>query len=255
MSRRLVLAIATIAACLSASPAFAANNYCVDTADNVVVYVDKTTPYDDKDKTALVDGIDRLFESLRGGERFTIRTIAESYTSSVTLLDACAPFCPDAGFLGDLFGSCTEGVMLNDRKRLREQVVQQLKALLGNFVELPNSEIVGTIARTAPEELRPGHRSRFFLFTDLIENSVYLPGKQFFSDKNDALLKRLAADGLVPDLGGADVLVFGVGRGGNPTDRHPLDQKLLEKLMGFWQAYFAAAHASVSIQQSLGTVS
>lgn len=256
---RLVLPVflwAVLAAvCLSPSSAFAAGTtkYCSDTGDNVVIYVDRTTPYDERDKVALVDGVSRLFESLKGGERFAIRTIAESFTSSTSLLDDCVPFCPDAGLFGDLFGSCTEGVMINDRKRLRGEVVGQLQQLLANFVELPNSEIVRTIARTASNEMRPGHTNRFYMFTDLIENSTYMPGKQFFADKNTALITRLSADSLIPDLSGAVVRVFGVGRGGNPADRHPLDQQLLEKLLNFWQAFFAAAGATVTIQQELGT--
>lgn len=233
----------------------AEGKYCADTADNVVVYVDRTTPYDDTDKTALVDGISRLFESLKGGERFSLRTIADSFATSTGLMDACVPFCPDAGFLGDLFSACTEGVMINDRKHLRDQIVTQLQSLLANFVELPNSEIVRTIAMTAPNEYRPGRANRFYLFTDLIENSVYLPGKQFFSDKNDKLLAHVSADHLVPDLSGSTIQVFGVGRGGNPGDRHPLDQKLLGKLVDFWQRYFAATHATVTIQATLGAVS
>ena len=70
------------------------------------------TPYDDTDKKDLVDGVSGLFESLKGGERFALRTITESFSSSAELLDACIPFCPDGGFLCDLFGSCTEGVMI-----------------------------------------------------------------------------------------------------------------------------------------------
>lgn len=223
-------------------------------AANIVVYVDRTTPYDPTDKTDLVDGVSRLFENLKGGERFTIRTIADSFTASTSLLDQCVPFCPDQGPLGDLFGSCTEGVMLNDRKHLRQEVVRQLQSLLANFTELPNSEIVRTIGLSAPGEMRVGRTNRLYLFTDLIENSLYLPGKRFFSDKNDLLLKQIATDGLIPDLTGAQIQIFGVGRGGNPGDRHPLDQALLSKLTDFWQRYFAAAKAIVTIQQALGAV-
>jgi hypothetical protein len=136
---------------------------------------------------------------------------------------------------------------------LRDLVVSQLRDLLSSFVELPNSEIVRTIALSASTEDRPGQNLRLYLFTDLIENSVYLPGKQFFSDKNEKLLARIIADGLVPDLSGAVVHVFGVGRGGT-AERRPLDQALLAKLLDFWQRYFAAAGTTVTIQQSLGAV-
>jgi hypothetical protein len=226
--------------------------YCSNTADNVVVYVDKTTPYDEIDKKALIDGVSRLFENLKGGERFSMRTIAESFPMSASLLDECVPICEDTGLFADLFGSCTEGVVIKDKKHLRDAVVRQLQVLLNNFVELPNSEIVRTLSLSSPIELREGRTNRLYLFTDLIENSVYLPGKQFFSEENSVLIDRVINDKLVPDMSGVVVQVFGVGRGGNPGYRHTLDQKLLNKLLDFWTRYFAAARATVSIQQSLG---
>lgn len=228
--------------------------YCSDKADNVVVYIDRTTPYDAIDKKELVDGVSRLFETLKGGERFSMRTIADNFAASTNLLDECVPVCHTDGLLGDLFSGCTEGVVINDKKHLRQAVVQQLKEILANFVELPNSAIIRTLGLTAPAELRSGRPNRFYIFTDLIENSQYLPGREFFTVKNDVLLRRVTKDGLVPDLHGATVRIFGVGRGGGAGNRHPLDQALLKKLMDFWQRYFEAAHATVTIQQALGAV-
>jgi hypothetical protein len=256
--RSLLLVVAMVAAvifpvAMGRGASNATSDFCDETADNVVVYVDRTTPYDEADKTALIDGVSRLFESLEGGERFAIRTVAENFAASASLLDACVPFCPSKGFLDDLFSDCTEGVVINARQHLREEVVGQLRALLENFVELPNSEIVRTIARTSSVELRRNRLNRLYLFTDLIENSVYLPGKQFFSEDNEDLLRRVAADGLVPDLAGVEVRVFGVGRAGTP-ERRALEQELLQKLIGFWEGYFAAANTTVIIQQSLGAV-
>jgi hypothetical protein len=227
--------------------------YCNASSANIVVYIDKTTPYDEIDKAALIDGVGRLFESLEGGERFTIRTIAESFSSSTTLVDDCVPICESEGFLADLFSECTEGVMINDKKRLRGTIVKQLQSLLDNFVELPNSEIVRTLAMSAPMEVRPDRTNRFYLFTDLIENSLYMPGKDFFNWPNAALLAKVGADGLVPDLTGVEVRIFGVGRGGT-AERRPLDQPLLQKLQGFWLGYFEAAHTTAIIQPSLGAV-
>ncbi len=230
------------------------SKYCSDKADNVVVYVDRTTPYDAIDKKDLVDGVSRLFETLKGGERFSMRTIADNFAASTSLLDECLPVCHAGGLFGDLFSGCTEGVVINDTKHLRQAVVEQIKNLLDNFVELPNSSIVRTLGLSAPAELRPGRANRFYIFTDLIENSRYLPGKEFFTTKNSLLLKHIAKDGLVPDLQGATVRIFGVGRGGSPGDRHALDQALLEKLLDFWRHYFEAAHAQVTIHQALGVV-
>lgn len=248
----LVGALLVIWAVLGASPALAvAGKYCSPTADNIVVYIDRTTNYDDKDKKDLVDGVSKLFAALQGGERFSIRTISDSFTTSTSLIDACVPVCVSKGFLGDLFSSdCTEGVAINDKNHLRNRLVQQLEGLLNAYSDLPYSDIVRTIAQTAGSEIRKGQRNRFFLFTDLIENSDYLPGKEFFSTRNDKLIAKLTADKLVPDLNGAEVTVFGVGRSGTPG-RPPLQQALLSKVLDFWHRYFAAAHASFTTQAAL----
>ena len=238
---------------LLSSEALAADAYCKAEADNVLVYVDRTTPYDDMDKKALVEAVAAIFESLKGGERFAMRTIAESFTASERLLDACVPICESGGFLGDLFSDCTEGKMINDRKKLKTKIVQALQELLAEFVELPNSEIVRTLALSSAEETRAGRHNRFYLFTDLIENSTYLPGKDFFGTNTKTLLADLEADGLVPDWTGSHVRVFGVGRSGKPG-RPPLEQAILGKLTEFWREYFELAGATATIQQSLGAL-
>ena len=112
----LIGALLVIGGVLAASPGFAATGkYCSPTADNIVVYIDRTTNYDDKDKKDLVDGVSKLFASLQGGERFSIRTISDSFTTSTSLIDDCVPVCASKGFLGDLFSSdCTEGVAINE---------------------------------------------------------------------------------------------------------------------------------------------
>lgn len=248
---RLLLSVC-LALLLGCGTALATDKYCKSEADNVVVYVDRTTPYDERDKTALVDGVALVFEGLSGGERFAIRTIAESYTSSERLLEACVPICPEAGLLGDLFSDCTEGMMINDRKKLKSQIVQALQHLLANFVELPNSEILRTLAMSTGEEFGQGRLNRIYMFTDLIENSTYLPGRDFFGTDSPVLIDRLRRDHLIPDWSGSRVSVFGVGRSGKPG-RPPLDQAVFEQLTGFWNSYFAATGARVSIRQSLST--
>ena len=70
------------------------SKYCSKKADNVVVYIDRTTPYDDIDKKDLIDGVSRLFETLKGGERFSMRTIADNFAASTNLLDECLPGVP-----------------------------------------------------------------------------------------------------------------------------------------------------------------
>jgi hypothetical protein len=228
----------------------AATDYCAPEAANVVFYLDVTTPYDELDKQALVSGFGRVFETLKGGERLSIRTIEDSFPRSARVLEACVPWCPDNGILGDLFSKCTEGAAINDNKALRRDIVAALAARLNAASELPHSEIVRTIALSAPEEYRADRTNRIVIFSDMIENSEYLPGRTFFSTADGALIEKIAADRLIPDLFGAEVRVFGVGRTGT-EGREPLSQQQLGKLVGFWTTFFAAAGADASLSPNL----
>lgn len=239
---------------LYASATDRTEKYCQPEGANILVYVDRTTPYDDIDKSALVDGISRIFESLTGGERFTVRTIADASSHSETLVSSCIPVCASKGLLDDLFRSdCTEGAAINDRQHLRSEVVSQMRQLLNGFVELPYSAIVGTLAETGSIEYRRGRSNRIFIFSDLIENSPDIPGKDLFDNKTQTLVARAEKRRMVPELTGADVRVFGVGRSGKPG-RPPLPTDLLLKLKDFWEAYFARTGARLTIAQSLGDV-
>jgi hypothetical protein len=223
--------------------------YCDSDGGNVVLYLDVTTPYDDTDKRALVEGIAGIFEGLRGGERLSIRTIEDSFPKSVRLLEACVPSCP-GGVLDDLFSDCTEGVVINDTKALRRQIVDALAPRLSGPSELLQSEIIRTLALSSAEEFREGRANAIYVFSDMIENSAYLSGADFFATENAALVARLADEKLVPNLLHADIGVFGVGRGGGEK-RGALTQERLRKLLDFWEMFFLAAGAEVRLSQNL----
>ena len=214
------------------------SKYCSKEADNVVVYIDRTTPYDAIDKKDLVDGVSRLFETLKGGERFSMRTIADNFAASTNLLDECLPVCHADGVFGDLFSGCTEGVVINDKRHLKQAVVQQLNDLLTNFVELPNSEIVRTLGLSAPSELRPGRTNRFYIFTDLIENSQYLSGKEFFTAKTMCFSGTSPRMGWSPTCraplcGSSESVAAAV-----PGDRHPSEASFAGEASRFLAALF-----------------
>jgi hypothetical protein len=237
----------------SAEPASAIDNsrFCSATAPNIVLYLDVTTPYDDVDKETLVDGATRIFESLKGGERISIRTIADEFSSSRRLLDLCVPYCESHGFLPDLFSDCTEGVVINEKKRVKASIAAELRDAMSTAGNLPYSEIVRTLSLSANEEYRTGRENDFYIFSDLIENSKYLPGKKFLWEPADSLLAVVRKDGLIPKLAGASVKVFGLGRGGNPGHRDALPQDVLERVESFWRSYFTDAGASLTMQQNL----
>jgi hypothetical protein len=234
-----------------ADPAYALDNkrYCNPDAGNVVLYLDVTTPYDETDKRSLVEGVSHIFEDLRGGERLSIRTIEDTFAKSTRLLEGCFPACP-GGVLGDLFSDCTEGAVINDTKALRRHIVEALAPRLAQQTELPQSEIIRTIALSSLEEYREGRANTIYVFSDMIENSSFLPGAEFFAIDNHKLVGRLADEKLVPNLMQAKVGVFGIGRGGD-GDRTTLSQERLVKVQDFWAMYFMAAGAEARLSQNL----
>jgi hypothetical protein len=207
-----------------------------------------TTPYDDLDRRALVGGIEAVLKELDGGERLSFRTIEDSFARSARVLETCFPGCPDGAF-GDLFSQCTEGRVIQDKKALRGRVVNGIGKRLAEATELPHSEIVRTLAISASEEYREGRPNRFFMFSDMIENSEHLPGREFFSVPNETLIGLLADKRLIPNLMGAEIVAFGIGRGG-AGGREGLPQDRLAKLQDFWDLFFRAAGASATLRQT-----
>ena len=226
--------------------------YCADGAANIVFYLDVTTPFDAIDQASLIDGVEKIYAGLGDGDRLSIRTIEDAFPRSRRLFDACMPWCESGGFIDDLFSDCTEGVVIDDRRHLQMEVVRVIRELAENSVELPHSEIVRTIAMSSGEEYRVGQANRLVIFSDMIENSEYLPSSRFLSRKNSDLLSDLAKDRLVPDLHEAEAVVFGIGRKGDPDSRDVLEQEKIEKIADFWDGFFALAGATVRMQPNLG---
>lgn len=225
--------------------------YCATEGRDVLLFVDVTTPYDAQDKTILVDGLQRIVADLKGGDRIVIRTIGESAAHSERLIDRCIPYCPPKGFWEDLLSDCTGGLILNHKRILIADIRNTTRARLDKFTELPFSDIITTVALVTREELSSKKETEVFLFSDLIENSPFMPGGEFLMLPNDDLFKRVNENQLVPQLSGAKVHVFGVGRSGT-AERAALPIERLNKIEAFWSALFKqGGSASVSISQNL----
>jgi len=101
------------------------------------------------------------------------------------------------------------------------------------------------------EELSGKKATEAFLFSDLIENSPFMPGGEFLMLPNQDLLRRVGENQLLPELQGAKVHVFGVGRGGT-AGRAALPIERLNKILEFWTRMFRDGGAqSVDINQNL----
>jgi hypothetical protein len=240
--------------CTAAAAQDASSQYCSKTGKTVLFLVDITTPYDATDKSEIIESVDALYATLQGGDRLIVRTIADSYTHSQRLIDRCVPYC-DSGNAVSRFFECNDGLIRRDNQQLRDRLIGTLRSKLANFHELPYSDIVRTLVAVAREDLRPATKSRIFMFSDLIENSDELPGRDLFTVSNDILLESLQRDDLIAPLTGAEVKVSGVGRAGTPG-RRPLTVEELNKLRDFWNEYFKrAGAASVSISQNVTSIS
>jgi hypothetical protein len=225
--------------------------YCSASAYRVLLLVDITTPYDSQDKQILVDGLQNIVGKLGDGDRIVIRTIADSYTHTEKLIDRCMPYCPPMTFWESLFSTCTGGLILNHKRALIAEIRTSVRGRLDRFKELEHSEIIGTISQSAKEVLSPKQGAKVYIFSDLIENSDYIPGDVFWEESNEVLIIKIEADRLVPNLHGATVKIFGVGRGGG-SERTPLPIPRLNKLLDFWNKLLARGGAAqVTISQNL----
>jgi hypothetical protein len=175
----------------SAASAFAQSGsnkeYCSPTGANLIFAIDVTTPYDAKDKELLVRAVGEIFETLHGGDRIVVRTIGASSTASERLVDKCVPRCRAKTTWERMF-SCNEGIILNDTKQVKQLLLQSLKTRLAQFDEQPHSDIIRTIVSISREEGRRDCRQVLYVFSDLIENSDYIPGRAFFTTDTKKLL-------------------------------------------------------------------
>jgi hypothetical protein len=225
-----------------------ADQFCDPSAANVILFLDVTSQYDEIDKKTLIDGAASIFDALKDGQRITIRTISDEFARGTRLLSRCVPYCADSS----VFSTCTEGMLIKERRAFKLSLARTLLGAISESKELDHSEILRTIARASEEEFKEGSENLIYVFSDMIENSKYMPGKTFFSETNRELILRLADDKLIPNLRDATVRVFGFGRTG-VAGRSTLTQALLDKMTDFWKLFFTASGATVSLQQNLGS--
>jgi hypothetical protein len=233
---------------LAATAGRASDNraYCAPDGKVVVFLVDVTTPYDETDKKAIVRLTDDIFSSLKGGERFVVRTIAHSHTHSEWLADHCIPHCPAEGTL-DRWFKCSDGRIKTDHRVVREETIGSLRKRLATFEELPYSDIVRTIHTVANETVSGNRQLSMYVYSDLIENSNYFASRYLFTYPLSRLIYGLQHYKLIANLKDAEIRVIGVGRAGT-RDRRPLTVVELNKLTEFWNAYFKESGAkSISI--------
>lgn len=208
----------------------------------VLLLIDRTSPFDDQDKQVFAHGIDTLFRQLQAGDRLVVHTLTADFSSSDKIFDACRPGCREQGLVSGLFSECRESVArLDDRKYLRE-LLASIKPMIDEQEKYPASEIIETIAFMSQEygRLQP---ARLVIFSDMIEHSQLARFTELEQQQIEVLLDHLQQLGLIGDMRGVSVEVFGYGRqhgshrsGLRPEQKHNIEQ--------FWGEYFRRAGVS-----------
>jgi hypothetical protein len=247
LQRRLGHAAAFLCCCAVAHAAAAQpksnNDYCNAAGANLLFVIDTTTAYDAKDRELLVRAVGEMFEILHGGERIVIRTITDTFATSQRVIERCIPRCVSKGMFDEWF-NCNAGLIVSETKKAKRDIVESLRAHLAGATPRGRSDIARTLASIAREDARTDGQNLVYIFSDMIENSDHVPGRQFFSVENRRLLAHMKKFSLVASLKGAEVHVFGFGRDGTDA-RNPLQIGTQQKLLEFWRMYFTAAGANL----------
>ena len=242
--RRLLVLAALLA--ISAS-ARAAEDYCGYGHATAILLVDRTTQFDETDRSVFLDATAGLITRLGSGDRLVAYTMTGAYTASRKIFEQCKPGCPDEGFFAGLTSACSPTVA---RARLRDftnTLAADLATMLRDPEQTPQSDLFRTVAEvtraysTASDSPRPIRT--VIVFSDLLENSTMLPERELRRLPPARILQRLQLADLVPHVAGASVRIFGFGRDDAPG-RPPLPQDQRQRIAQVWQQWFRAGGAT-----------
>ena len=236
--------IAWLAMALLASAGSArAADYCGYGSGTAVLLVDRTTAFDDTDKTLFLQALDGMVARLGAGDRLVLYTMTGAYTESQKLFDRCKPGCPETGFFADLLSTCRPVIARADTLGF----TRELAATLAGLLQKPEETRFSDLFRTVAEAVRPyaaGSQKllNLFLFSDLIENSTVVPERELKRLPPATIVQRLRTEGVLASLGGAPVRVFGFGRDDTPG-RPPLPQGERQRIAEAWRLWLTASGA------------
>ncbi|MDH3702338.1 MAG: hypothetical protein OEU46_13570, partial [Alphaproteobacteria bacterium] len=190
---------------VSIAQAASPQDYCAYGERAVLILIDRTTAYDDRDRKIFASGFERIIEALQLGDKVLVQTIADDYAKSETVFQQCLPGCPDAGFSGWLTAQCRSLQARADLTHFKRTLAGSIRQLLKNRQDYEQSDIVRTIARTTdalrnlPFEKNQNRKlALVVLFSDLIENSALLPWPAIVNKKRKAMLAHLKDQGIEP---------------------------------------------------------
>ncbi len=242
VSRSGAVIVLTVGILGAFAPSEAAVDYCGFSDASTLLLVDRTTFYDDVDKTALLEGLEALYNDLGIGDRLIVHTITNDRTNSEKVFDGCLPGCPESGLLDWVFSQCRAGLARSDLLNFRENLAKRLQEVLYEHEEYPHSAIIETVAGTT-SHYAAGGLTRVVIFSDLLENSSLLPWPDVVRRDPQQVYQQLEELRLLPSVSGTPVVVFGIGRGHDPL-RTPLLPEQRLRLAAFWQELLALGGGS-----------
>lgn len=223
-----------------AHSAHAADDYCSYGHGTAVLLVDRTTAFDQTDKSLFLQALDQLVEGLGAGDRLVLFTMTGAYTESQKLFDECRPGCPQQGFFEGLLSTCRGTLARAEMVKFTRELARTLAGLLQQPEETRFSDLFRTVAEAVrPYAQGPLPLRTVILFSDLIENSTLLPERELKRLPPAEILQRLKSNGVTAKLDGAAIRVFGFGRDDSPG-RPPLPQAERQRIATAWRLWFEA---------------
>lgn len=215
-------------------------DYCVQGTGSATVFlIDRTSPYDDRDKEVFAKGVAGIYDRLQTGDRLIVHTLTDDFAISEKVFDACRPGCQEQGLVSGLFSQCRESVARVDDRAFMRDYLTSVKPLVDQLEEYPASVVIETIAYIVQEYER-NHLVSLVIFSDMIEHSrmsqfAYLSGKDV-----EAMLKKVERLGLVRPMQNVSVEIFGFGRS-HSDSRDGLRAAVKQNIERFWREYFHLA--------------
>ncbi len=233
----MILRAALLALFLLTANGALAEDYCSYGRGTAVLLIDRTTAFDQTDKTLFLQALDGVIAHLGPGDRLAAFTMTGAYTESRKIFDRCNPACPEEGFFAGLVATCRPVVARSDKVAFTRELAQTLAGLLQSPEETRFSDLFRTVA----DSVRPyaGNLRTVILFSDLIENSPLIPERELKRLPPAEIVQRLKTSGVQADFAGAAVRVFGFGRDDAPG-RPPLPQPVRQRIAQAWRDWFTA---------------
>ena len=175
-----------------------------------------------------------MFETLDEGDRLIAVTITDDSANNLVVFDACKPGCPPQSFIDELLGVCRRTIVRKDNFLYKVKFVQAVLPLVIHNENYPNSAIIESVLMVSRQYGGSGI-AKFFIFSDLLENSRIGKFSNWIDRGAAVEVEYLRRRGLVANLEGVEVVVFGFGRGHGKL-RKGLPVRQRQRVEEFWRA-------------------